>query len=81
MAFKGRPNRGVRRLREIAERLGLSLRTVNTDYKNGIAKLKEIPGAYELILECVQGVDASKENLIRCASVECDKRFIELYGE
>ena len=78
---RGRPSAGTSMtFAQIAERLGYSLRTVNTAYASAIRKLKEQPGAYEGLLECVQAAAAQEQDLIRPGSVECCRDWIALFG-
>jgi hypothetical protein len=72
---------GVMPLRVIAERIGVSERTVSSDWKSAQQKLKEIPGAFSILLETVQAVAISKEEILQCGSVECDREFIEKYSK
>jgi hypothetical protein len=72
---------GVMPVRVIAERMGVSERTVGTDLKNAQRKLKEIPEAFPILLDCLYAVAASEEELLQCGSVECDREYIEKYGQ
>jgi DNA-directed RNA polymerase specialized sigma24 family protein len=72
-------------LPEIARRLGVSERTVHTDYKNAVQKLKRQPGAYSILLSVVHAVAVENEQQERDAlqpgSVECRREFRALYAE
>ena len=67
-------------MRVISQQLGISLRTVESDYRSAVNKLRRIPGAFEIILANVHAVDASEHDPIQCASVECNSEFIKLFG-
>jgi|GEM_PF-2928480 DNA-binding CsgD family transcriptional regulator len=71
---------GVMPVRVIAERMGVSERTVTTDLKNAQRKLKNTPEAFPILLDCLYAVAASEKELLQCGSVECDREYIEKYG-
>lgn len=85
------PHKGMTPLRVIARKLGISERTVSTDYNSALAKLKAQPGAFSLLLAWVHAcadVDAmaGKQAVDRvapyigCGSVECRRDWIALYA-
>lgn len=74
------PTKGVKPLREIAEELGISLRTVNYDYRSAMNKLRHIPGAFELILRTIHAIEVQEHDPLQCASVECRKEFLTLFA-
>jgi hypothetical protein len=75
------PTKGLKPLREIAEELGISLRTVSYDYRNAMNKLRHVPGAFELILCTIHAVDAQKYDPLQCGSVECNREFLALFAD
>jgi DNA-binding transcriptional MocR family regulator len=75
------PTKGLKPLREIAEELGISLRTVGKDYRHAINKLRHVPGAFELILHAIHAVEAQEHDSLHCASVECNKEFLALFAD
>jgi hypothetical protein len=64
----------------IAKRLGVSVRTVEYDWRRGIGKLKRIPGAFELLLDFVHASAASDQELLRAGSAECRTEFVNEWG-
>jgi hypothetical protein len=80
-AYKRSLSKGLRPLSEIAEELGISLRCVSYDYRHAMNKLRNIPGAFELILADIHTAEESEHDLIQCGSVECNKAFLELFAD
>jgi hypothetical protein len=78
---KRRLSKGLRPLSEIAEELGISLRCVSYDYRHAMNKLRNVPGAFELILANIHAIDASTHDPIQCSSVECNRMFCELFAD
>lgn len=78
---RGKPEAGTAAtFAYIAERLGLSLKTVNTAYADAIRKLKDEPGACEGLIACVQAVAAQEIDVLQPGSVECRKDWIALFA-
>jgi hypothetical protein len=72
---------GVMPIRVIADRMGVSERTVSSDWKSAQKKLQETPGAFSVLLDYIQAVAILETDILQCGSVECDKKFIEKYSE
>jgi hypothetical protein len=68
-------------MRLIAQRLGVSVRTVHYDLARAVEKLRGNPEAFSLILATIHGVADTERSTSDCGSVECDQRFIALYGD
>jgi hypothetical protein len=68
-------------IREIARLLGVSWRTVFNDYQSAIRKLQQSPEAFALLLPWVQASAEQRTEILRAGSLECDKTFVQLYGE
>ena len=75
------PTKGTKPLREIAEELGISLRTVSYDYRHAMNKLRHVPGAFELILHTIHAVEAQEHDPLQCSSVECNRAFLALFAD
>jgi hypothetical protein len=75
------PYAGVKSLQEIADDLGVSLRTVSADYFSAVRKLREQPGAFSIVLAWIHACEEMRHPRIRCGSVECRREYIELYRE
>ena len=58
-------------IEEISAATQLNPRTVQKNISSGVAKLKAIPGAFELLLECVQAVSREPREVLRAQSAEC----------
>jgi hypothetical protein len=69
---------------EIASRLGVSVRTVHVDYHRAIEKLKREPGAFSILLSCVQAVAVERErnekDIMQPTSVECRAEYCALHS-
>ena len=72
---------GVRPLREIAEELGITLTQASYSYRTAMNKLRHVPGAFELILYAVHGVEADSRDILQANSVECNPAFRELFSD
>ena len=68
-------------MRLIAKNLKISDRAAWYTYKNALKRLKTIPGAFSILLDCVHAVGASERDPLQCASAECDREFIALYSD
>ena len=66
--------------RVIAERLGLSIRTVHSLNKSAIQKLMENPESFEALNTLLRIKRQEQRGLMQCASVECNVEFIATYG-
>jgi hypothetical protein len=75
------PTKGIKPLRDIAEELGVSLRTVSYDYRHAMNKLRHIPGAFELILHTIHAVEVQEHDPLQCGSVECNREFLVLFAD
>jgi hypothetical protein len=71
--------KGIKPLREIAQELGISLRTVSYDYRHAMNKLRHVSGAFELILHTIHAVEAQEHDSLQCGSVECNREFLALF--
>jgi predicted DNA-binding protein YlxM (UPF0122 family) len=71
----------VKSLAEIASELHVSERTVAVDYKNAVKKLKQIPGAFELLTYVVCRLVEDDKDLLQANSVECNPAFAELFSD
>ena len=76
------PGLSVMPLDEIAKRIGVSARTVFTDYHSAIEKLKEQPDAYSILLATVHAVADERVyaemDALQPGSLECRPEFREL---
>ncbi len=66
---------------EIAKRLGCSTRTVTSDYKKAINKLRGQRGALEGLLLCVHAVAVRDREIMRCGSAECNPEWIAEHAD
>ncbi len=66
--------------RAIAERLGISVATVERDLRSASAKLRRIPGGFEALLHLVRLERELERCGPCCGSVECDREWIERNG-
>jgi hypothetical protein len=64
----------------IAKRMGISERNAQSIWKSAQEKLRKDPNAFSILLECVHGVAASEQELVRCSSVECDQEYIAKFA-
>lgn len=71
----------VKTLAQIAEELGISLTQASYSYRTAMNKLRHIPGAFELILSTIHGVEADKKDILQANSVECNPAFVELFSD
>jgi hypothetical protein len=76
-AYRDRTAGGVMPLKDIASRLGVSPRTVWSDYQSALEKLRNTPGAFAGMLAML----APRPELLRAGSIECRRDWIELHGE
>jgi hypothetical protein len=77
--YKDAPEAHAMPFARIAARLGVSTRTVASDFKSGMRKLKAIPGAYEILLEEIQERGRSQIQVLRAGGVECRTDVRSLY--
>lgn len=71
---------GVMPIHVIAQRMGISERSAHSIWKSAQEKLRKDPNAFSILLECVHGVAASEQELMRCSSVECDQEYIAKFA-
>jgi hypothetical protein len=71
----------VRTWREVASSMNISIRRAQYLFYGAIRKLKKQPKAFEILLDAIQAVDASQDNILQAGSAECDKEFIFYNGE
>ena len=67
--------------KQIANRTGWSEKTVFNYYKSAINKLKNVPGAFEGLLFCIQAVNAEQHDPLQACSVECRKDFVASFAK
>ena len=61
----------VKTLAQIAAELQISEHTVATDYKNAIKKLKQIPGAFEVLSFVICRLVEDDKDVFQANSVDC----------
>ena len=73
--------RGCLGFEEMAPRIGVSIATATRIYNRAMSKLRKQPGSFEGLLLCIHAVAAREKQGVRCGSVECQREWIELFGE
>lgn len=77
---RGPKPHGALTLEEVAERMGLSQRTVGKLWKSAMRKLSATPERRRMFVEHVRACRAVREPL-RAGSAECNQEFVRIWSE